>query len=95
MLIIQWKVLVAQSCPTLCDPMDRSPSGSSVHGGLDFPDNKTGVDCHFLLQGIFLNQGLNLVLLIVVIISRFIRIFNHYAVYLKINVILYVNYISI
>ena len=25
-------VLVAQSCPTLCDPMDRSPLGSSVHG---------------------------------------------------------------
>ena len=23
---------VAQSCPTLCDPMDRSLSGSSVHG---------------------------------------------------------------
>ena len=21
-----------QSCPTLCDPMDSSPSGSSVHG---------------------------------------------------------------
>ena len=25
-------VLVAQSCQTLCDPMDDSPSGSSVHG---------------------------------------------------------------
>ena len=25
-------VLVAQLCPTLCDPMDYSPSGSSVHG---------------------------------------------------------------
>ena len=24
--------LVAQSCPTLCDPMDGSPPGSSVHG---------------------------------------------------------------
>ena len=24
--------LVAQSCPTLCDPMDWSPPGSSVHG---------------------------------------------------------------
>ena len=27
-----WAVLVAQSCPTLCDPMDCSPQGSSVHG---------------------------------------------------------------
>ena len=26
------KVLVAQSCPTLCDAMDCSPPGSSVHG---------------------------------------------------------------
>ena len=25
-------VLVSQSCPTLCDPMDCSPPGSSVHG---------------------------------------------------------------
>ena len=25
------KVLVAQSCPTLCDSMDRSQAGSSVH----------------------------------------------------------------
>ena len=26
----------------------------------DFPGKKTGVSCHFLLQGIFLSQGLNL-----------------------------------
>ena len=26
------KVLVTQSCPTLCDPMDCSLQGSSVHG---------------------------------------------------------------
>ena len=26
--------LVAQSCPTLCDPMDCSLPGSSVHGSL-------------------------------------------------------------
>ena len=26
------KVLVAQSCPTLCNPIDCSPPGSSVHG---------------------------------------------------------------
>ena len=24
--------LVAQLCPTLCDPMDYSPPGSSLHG---------------------------------------------------------------
>ena len=27
-------VLVIQSCPALCDPMDCSPPGSSVHGVL-------------------------------------------------------------
>ena len=26
------EVLVAQLCPTLCDPMDYSPPGSSVSG---------------------------------------------------------------
>ena len=26
------KVLVAQLCPTLCDPMDSSSPDSSVHG---------------------------------------------------------------
>ena len=46
-----------QSCPTLCDPMDCSPLGSSVHG--IFPGKNIGVGCHFLLQGIFLTQGLN------------------------------------
>ena len=29
------KVLVAQSCPTLCDSTDCSPLGSSVHGTLE------------------------------------------------------------
>ena len=32
--IINTKVLVAQSCPALCSPMDCSPPGSSVHGVL-------------------------------------------------------------
>ena len=36
--------LVAQSCLTLCDPMDCSPAGSSVHG--NSPGKNTGVGCH-------------------------------------------------
>ena len=43
--------LVAQSCPTLWNPMDCSPPGSSVHG--DSPGKNTGAGCHALLQGIF------------------------------------------
>ena len=31
---VKVKVLVTQSCPTLCDPVDYSPPGSSVHGVL-------------------------------------------------------------
>ena len=40
-----------QSCPILCNPMDCSPLGSSVHG--DTPGKNTGVGCHALPQGIF------------------------------------------
>ena len=38
-------------CPTLCDPMDCSLSGSSVHGILQARILRVG--CNFLLQGIF------------------------------------------
>ena len=48
---------VAQSCPTLCDPIDCSLPGSSIHG--IFPGKSTGVGCHFPLQGIFPTQGSN------------------------------------
>jgi len=41
--------------------MDCSPPSSSVYG--DSPGKNTGVDCYFLLQGIFLIQGSNLCLL--------------------------------
>ena len=49
---------VAQSCLTLCDPMDCSLPGSSVHG--IFLGKSTGVGCHLLLQEIFPTQGSNL-----------------------------------
>ena len=51
------KVLVTQSCPTLCDPMDCSIQGSSVHEIFQARVLQWG--CHFLLQGIFPTQGLN------------------------------------
>ena len=47
---------VAQSCLTLCDLMDCSPPGFSVHG--DSPGKNTGVGCHALIQGIFPTWGL-------------------------------------
>ena len=55
------KMLVTQSCPTLCNPMDFSPPGSSVHGilqarilewivipfsrGSSWPRDRTQVSC--------------------------------------------------
>ena len=48
---------VAQLCLTLCNPMDYSPPGSSVHG--DSPGKNTGVGCHALHQRIFQTQGSN------------------------------------
>ena len=54
-------VLVAQLCPTLCDPHGLQPT--RLLCPWDFPGKDTGVGCHFLLQGIFPTQGLNLGLL--------------------------------
>ena len=48
----------SQLCPTLCDYMDCSPPGSSVSQG--YPGKNTGVGYHFLFQGIFLTQAMNL-----------------------------------
>ena len=39
---------VAQSCPTLCDPRDGSPT--RLRRPWDSPGKNTGVGCHFLLQ---------------------------------------------
>ena len=46
-----------QSCLTLCDPMDHSPS--RLLCPWDSPGKHTGTGCHALLQGIFLTQGSN------------------------------------
>ena len=51
------KVLVTQSCPTLCSPMDCRPPSCSVLG--DSPGKKARVGCHAFLQGIFWTQELN------------------------------------
>ena len=53
---LRGKVLVAQSCLTVCDPTDCSLPVSLVYG--IFSGKNTGVGCH-ILQGIFPTQGLN------------------------------------
>ena len=44
--------LVAQLCPTLCNP-------TRLLGPWKSPDKNTGVGCHSLFQGIFLIRGWN------------------------------------
>ena len=60
-LFCMWKALsqesclqsfCAQSCPTLCNPMDCGPPGSSVHGIFQ------AGNCHFQLQGDLPNPGM-------------------------------------
>ena len=52
---VKWSE-VAQSWPTLCDPIDCSLPRFSPW---DFPGKNTGVGCRFLLQRIFPTQGWN------------------------------------
>ena len=49
--------MVSRSCLTLCNPMNCSPPGSSVHG--DSPGKNTGVGCYAFLQEIFPTQRSN------------------------------------
>ena len=48
--------LVVPLCLTLCNPIDCSPPGTSVHG--DSPGKNTGVSCQVLLQGNLRNPGI-------------------------------------
>ena len=59
-MTVFWDVcmLAAQLCLTLCDSMDSSLLGSSVHG--NFQARNTWMGRHSLLQGIILTQGSNL-----------------------------------
>ena len=60
-LLLKKHCVRALPCPTLCDPMDCSLPGSSVHE--DFPDKNTGRGLSFSSLGVFSTQGLKLHLL--------------------------------
>ena len=53
------KVLLTQSCWTVCDPKEPT----RLLCPLNFPGMNIGVSCYFLFQRIFPTQGLNLHLL--------------------------------
>ena len=61
-------VKLLQLCPTLCDPMDCSPPGSSVHG--DFPGKNTRMGCHALLHGNLPSPGIKLTSLMPSVLVR-------------------------
>ena len=68
--MINWKAhkltfcVLAQSRLTPCDPLGCSPPGSSVYWVFQASVPEWyRVGCHFLLQGIFPIQGLNMNLL--------------------------------
>ena len=52
-----WGTVGLDLWPAPCNPINCSPTGSSVHG--DSPGKNTSVGCHTLLQGIFPTQGSN------------------------------------
>ena len=54
-MAMEVKGFAIQSCLTLCDPMDCSLPGFSVHG--NSPGKNIGVDCHALPPVDFLDQG--------------------------------------
>ena len=56
-MVIYIESEVAQSCLTVCDPMDCNLPGSSLHGILQA--RVLEWVAIFLLQGIFLTQGSN------------------------------------
>ena len=58
-----------QLCPTLCDPMDCSPPGSSVHGILQARILEWAAISSS--KGIFLTQGLNAILMSPALAGKF------------------------
>ena len=80
--------LVAQSCPTLCNPLDCNPPVSSFHE--DSPSKNTRVGCHALLQEIFPTQGSNLMLYICVYIYIYTYIYVYIYVYIHIYIYIYI-----
>ena len=75
------KVLVAQSCPTLCDPMHCISLGSSVHG--DSLGKNTGVGSDSLLQGIFPTQGLKLGLISPFFKKTKVNLIFHFRIFIS------------
>ena len=55
----EWIHGVAKRCRRMLGVQIRIPQWKSFTHPRDFPGKNTGIVCHFLLQGIFLTQGMN------------------------------------
>ena len=55
---VNWTIKKAELMLLNCGVGEDSCESLGLQGD-DFPGSSTGVDCHFLLQGIFPTQGLN------------------------------------
>ena len=70
-------VLVAQSCPTLCNLMDCSPPALCPWNS---PGKNTEVGCYSLLQGICSTQGSNLHLLCLLCNRQILYHLSHWRI---------------
>ena len=61
---LSWSHVCVLSCSVVSDsPQPHGLQPARLLCPWNFPGKSTGVDCHFLLQGIFLTKGLHLSLL--------------------------------
>ena len=68
----------AQVCSVVSDSLQYGLEITMLLCPWNFPGENTGLGCHFLLQGIFLTQGLNLCLLrLCALAGTFFFFFNH------------------
>ena len=81
--------VVAQSCLTLSDPMDRSPPGSSACG--IFPSKSTGVGCYCLLRTLYIENPKDSIRKLLELISEFSKVAGYKIKIQKSLAFLYTN----
>ena len=91
--VLQSESEVAQSCPTLCDPMDCSLSGFSVHrifqvrvlewGAIAFSKITYSI---YIIKDIFLDSLTDIIRIVSYIYYRHIMLFYTYTFFLRLHI---------